>query len=106
MRSPSHHHAETLPNTEVRLQGDEVPVVEGGLGVLGMVLLDKGISQSIQVEAVSSCPSMVAQYSPVLLPLDDGKVLAQVGEGLAGSTRNVSNLARAMVATMLPEIRC
>ena len=44
MRSPSHHHAETLPNTEVRLQGDEVPVVEGGGGVLGdgLVLLDKG----------------------------------------------------------------
>ena len=35
MRSPSHHHAETLPNTEVRLQGDEVPVVEGGGGVRG-----------------------------------------------------------------------
>ena len=34
-RSPSHHNAETLPNTEVRLQGDEVPVVEGGGGVMG-----------------------------------------------------------------------
>ena len=43
MRSPSHHHAETLPNTEVRLQGDEEPVVDGGGGVLGdgLVLLDK-----------------------------------------------------------------
>ena len=29
---------------------------------------------------------MVAQYSPVLLPLDNGKDLAQVGEGLAGWT--------------------
>ena len=34
MRSPSHHHAVSLPKTEVRLQGDEVPVVEGGGGVL------------------------------------------------------------------------
>ena len=60
-----------------------------------------------QAEAVSSCLRIVAHYCPVLLPLDDVNVLALTGvvrgEGFAGwtATRNVSNLARAMVAPML-----
>ena len=64
-------------------------------------------SINLQAEAVSSCLRIVAHYCPVLLPLDDVNVLALTGvvrgEGLAGwtATRNVSNLARAMVAPML-----